>query len=169
MRYRKISADKIFDGFRFLEKDIVVIVNEDGRIENTVDKTVAGEGIEHYKGILSPGFINSHCHLELSHMKAVIPPGTGLVDFLINVVTKRSQKEESFILQRIELLQLHRLIFQQPCPFGKLPFLHADLYIALLKTAVLVRYLQLITLILISHQENTIKNKKEGKEMIEHR
>ena len=28
--------------------------------------------IEFYEGILAPGFINAHCHLELSHLHKVI-------------------------------------------------------------------------------------------------
>jgi cytosine/adenosine deaminase-related metal-dependent hydrolase len=50
--------------------------------------------MEKLDGILMPGLINSHCHLELSHLKGVIPPGTGLVPFLISVVTKRGAYEE---------------------------------------------------------------------------
>src|SRR5690606_12058696 len=34
--------------------------------------------IESFKGSLIPGFVNAHCHLELSHMLGVIPQKTGL-------------------------------------------------------------------------------------------
>jgi cytosine/adenosine deaminase-related metal-dependent hydrolase len=88
MRYRKLKADKIFDGHRFLN-DHVLIVQEDGTIENLVAEKEAGAGIETFAGIVTPGFINCHCHLELSHLKNLIPPQTGLVDFLISVVRKR--------------------------------------------------------------------------------
>ena len=54
----------------------------------------AGEDIQRFEGILSPGFINCHCHLELSHLKNVIPPHTGLIDFLCDVVTKRGFAED---------------------------------------------------------------------------
>ena len=43
---------------------------------------------------ISPGFVNCHCHLELSHLKNVIPPNTGLIDFLCSVVTKRDFPQE---------------------------------------------------------------------------
>jgi cytosine/adenosine deaminase-related metal-dependent hydrolase len=42
-----------------------------------------------FAGTLIPGFINAHCHLELSHLKDVITPHTGLIEFLCSVVTKR--------------------------------------------------------------------------------
>ncbi len=45
----------------------------------------AGDDIQQFSGILSPGFINCHCHLELSHLKNVIPPHTGLIDFLCSM------------------------------------------------------------------------------------
>jgi len=37
---------------------------------------------ECHEGILIPGLINTHCHLELSHLKARIEPGTGLGGFI---------------------------------------------------------------------------------------
>ncbi|GAA4744817.1 amidohydrolase family protein [Flavisolibacter ginsenosidimutans] len=57
----------------------------------------AGEGVECIKGLLTPGFINCHCHLELSHMKGLIPEGTGLVDFVFKVVTQRNAPEEAVL------------------------------------------------------------------------
>ena len=50
--------------------------------------------------MVSPGFINAHCHLELSHMKGLIPEGTGLVDFVLKVVNERHHPDEQ-ILQAI--------------------------------------------------------------------
>jgi len=47
------------------------------------------------EGLLSPGFINAHCHLELSYLKNVIPTGTGLVQFVQQVITKRSPLDEA--------------------------------------------------------------------------
>ena len=52
-------------------------------------ETEAGDGIEKLKGVVCPGFINAHCHLELSHMKGLIPKHTGLVDFVVKVVNER--------------------------------------------------------------------------------
>jgi cytosine/adenosine deaminase-related metal-dependent hydrolase len=57
----------------------------------------AGGDIEVFKGILSPGLINCHCHLELSHMKGRIPEKTGLVDFVFKVVTERHHSEEEIL------------------------------------------------------------------------
>jgi aminodeoxyfutalosine deaminase len=89
MRYRKLRADRLFDGYRFRNDDDVLVTDEEGVILDIVAFADAGADVEQLKGILSPGLINCHCHLELSHLKNVIPPSTGLIDFLCSVVTKR--------------------------------------------------------------------------------
>ena len=103
MTYRKLKADNIFDGYKLTE-NTVLIVSKDGIIEDLVDAENAGDGIEIFTGILCPGFINCHCHLELSHMKGLIPEKTGLVDFVFKVVTERHHSEEE-ILQAIEIAE----------------------------------------------------------------
>lgn len=101
MNYRKFQADKIFTGFEFLDPGHVLIMDEDGKVMEVVAEMDAGEGIERYRGILCPGFINAHCHLELSHLKNTIPPHTGLIPFLLDVVSKRDH-DQSLILDCIE-------------------------------------------------------------------
>ena len=101
MNYRKFQADKIFTGFEFLDPGHVLIMDEDGKVMEILAEMDAGEGIERYRGILCPGFINAHCHLELSHLKNTIPPHTGLIPFLLDVVSKRDH-DQSLILDCIE-------------------------------------------------------------------
>jgi cytosine/adenosine deaminase-related metal-dependent hydrolase len=94
MVLRKFKAEKLFDGYKLLDDQHILITNESGIIENIVSENEAGDNIEEFSGILSPGFINCHCHLELSHLKNVIPPHTGLIEFLCSVVTKRDFETE---------------------------------------------------------------------------
>ena len=89
MSYRKFKADHLFTGKNILGSDHVLITDSKGKIINIVDEIEGGEGLEVFKGILSPGFINAHCHLELSHLKNIIPEKTGLVDFVFKVITGR--------------------------------------------------------------------------------
>lgn len=86
----KFSADKIFTSDGKFSDDAVIITNEKGKILG-IDSWDAHEAvsIQKLKGILCPGFINTHCHLELSHMKNKVATGTGLLDFIGNVVTFR--------------------------------------------------------------------------------
>ena len=98
--YRKFSANHIFTGYEFLQKH-VLITDSDGVIVELVKAGEAGDGIEKSNGILCPGFINAHCHLELSHMKGQVPKHTGLVDFVLKLVNERDFEEEE-ILSAIE-------------------------------------------------------------------
>lgn len=101
MAYLKFKADKLFDGYCFSENNNVLITDEKGVIEDIVTIEEAGDDVQQLSGILSPGFINCHCHLELSHMKGLIPEGTGLVKFVWKVVQQRHFPDEE-ILQAIE-------------------------------------------------------------------
>src|SRR4051812_13670003 len=89
MAHRKFKADYLFTGTEMLDKNHVLITDHDGVVQEIVAVQEAGDDIFTDTGILSPGFVNCHCHLELSHLKNVIPPHTGLIEFLCSVVTKR--------------------------------------------------------------------------------
>jgi len=93
--YRKFTADFIFTGSEILPADNVVIATEDGTIIETITKAEAGDDIETYNGILTPGFVNSHCHIELSHMQGAVPTKTGLVEFVQQVMKNRNADAEA--------------------------------------------------------------------------
>jgi len=100
MTNRKLTADRIFDGYKF-HLDKVLVLDDKGVVKDLINQEDAGDDVEKYDGILTPGFINCHCHVELSHLKDKIPPGTGLIDFLINIVKGRKHfdtgQKEQFI------------------------------------------------------------------------
>lgn len=98
MNYRKFKADHLFTGSEWLSNDSALITTSAGEIVDIVPAAEAGEGLTHLPGILSPGFINCHCHLELSHMKGIIPEKTGMVDFLVRVIQQRGF--EAAIIQK---------------------------------------------------------------------
>lgn len=64
-------------------------MTSNGSVDAIVPENEAGDDVQPLNGILSPGFINAHCHIELSHMKAVIPEHTGLVEFVKQIIYKR--------------------------------------------------------------------------------
>jgi aminodeoxyfutalosine deaminase len=100
MFHRKFSADRLFDGHRFIEGK-VLITDEKGRILDMANQEEAGDDVEFLRGTLTPGLVNCHAHLELSHMRGKIPEQTGLVEFVISVVNNRHIPEEQ-ILASIE-------------------------------------------------------------------
>lgn len=96
MGYRKYLGDWLFDGYRFWA-DTVLVMTDDGAVETLLPATEAGEGVQEVDGIITPGLVNCHCHLELSHMKGKIPERSGLVDFVYKVVTERGTTEEEIL------------------------------------------------------------------------
>lgn len=97
MTLKKFQADQLFTGSTMLSGDHVLITDEHGVVQEIVDKTNAGDGVRKVIGILCPGLINCHCHLELSHMKGRVPEKTGLVDFVFKVVTQRHFAEDEIL------------------------------------------------------------------------
>ncbi|MEO5944331.1 MAG: amidohydrolase family protein [Ferruginibacter sp.] len=92
--YRKFKPDNIFTGTQMLPAENVLITTTEGIVKEIIPAKDAGDEVEILAGILSPGFINCHCHIELSHMKRQIAEHTGLVNFLQQVMSNRSATEE---------------------------------------------------------------------------
>lgn len=94
--YQKFQANQLFNGTELLDGGSqVLITKQDGTVEGIVPLSEAGEDIQIMKGILTPGFVNAHCHLELSHMKGMIPPHTGLQEFVKQIVALRQVEPEA--------------------------------------------------------------------------
>lgn len=89
-----LSASKIFPvSANPIDKGILA-VDEDGNVAAVYTAEEAAElNIRPgwvYEGILVPGFVNTHCHLELSHLKGQIPEHTGLLQFVGQVMKTRA-------------------------------------------------------------------------------
>lgn len=100
---RKITADYIYPVVGNPIKDGVVIVDNKGKII-AIESSAAQHDpatLERYEGVLVPGFVNTHCHLELSHMKGIVNTGTTLIPFITAVVQKRNASQ-AVILEAIE-------------------------------------------------------------------
>jgi cytosine/adenosine deaminase-related metal-dependent hydrolase len=110
MRY--ITANRIFSGKQFLPNNTIIVLTDNGAIHDltTTDK-VEPSFIEHMNGIICPGFINTHCHLELSHLKNTIEQHTGIVNFGLGVIKHRN--ELSLELQIEEMLQADKEMQRQ--------------------------------------------------------
>jgi cytosine/adenosine deaminase-related metal-dependent hydrolase len=83
-KLRYISAQYVLVGDNLLKRGIVT-VGSDGviiNVEDTGGDLEESRHIEFYNGILVPGFVNCHCHLELSGLKGVVQEKTGLPEFL---------------------------------------------------------------------------------------
>ncbi|MEJ5961379.1 amidohydrolase family protein [Pedobacter immunditicola] len=76
----------------------VIAMEADGTIHSILSAESAKEqGIEnirHYNAALIPGLVNTHCHLELSHLFQKIPPHTGLQSFVQQVMKYRGTGDD---------------------------------------------------------------------------
>lgn len=92
---KKISADRIHTISGDILHEHVIVLDDSGQIKS-IDPMQEHDmaSVEILKGDLIPGFINAHCHLELSHMKGLVHTGTTLLPFLQSVVKYRDFPEE---------------------------------------------------------------------------
>ena len=84
-----LTAARIHNGHGWLPQGTVIEVADDGSIIALHDNAKQDEAI-FYEGVLCPGFVNVHCHMELAHMKGVIAENTGLIPFLQQVMLHRN-------------------------------------------------------------------------------
>jgi len=95
---RKFRADYVFPVNADPIKNGIVTVDDTGKIlalddgHNHTDKD-----IERLDGVICPGFINTHCHVELSHLKNKIAPMGGLINFIKDVQTHRNVDEDAVL------------------------------------------------------------------------
>lgn len=91
------SADYILPVGSLPLKDGVVVVDDEGEILDVFEGKAAlpsDVNIQKYDGIIVPGFINTHCHLELSYLKDRVPSGLTLIPFIKEVIKARKTTED---------------------------------------------------------------------------
>jgi len=89
---RKLSADYIFTSVSPPLKRGILILEDDGTVCDVIDTSGNLEEIanlEYYNGILIPGLVNCHCHLEYSWTANSIPMHTGLPGFIERMISLR--------------------------------------------------------------------------------
>ena len=97
------TAGKVFSPAGKLVVDGLLVM-EGQTVVDFIDPSIVSDGLPEASrvlrknGILSPGFINAHCHLELSGLKGLVQAGTGLVGFIKDLQRIRS-REESLMME----------------------------------------------------------------------
>lgn len=90
----QLRAERIFDGTRFCPPETVVTLDDEtGSIISLQEETEHAD-IQVLPGIICPGWVNAHCHTELSHMRGLIPERTGLPGFVGQVMQQRQASSE---------------------------------------------------------------------------
>ena len=89
---KRFSAQYVITNSSPVLKRAVITGEDDGTVisvEDTSGELKEKHSVEFHNGIIIPGFVNCHCHLELSHMKGSVGQGSGLDDFLEQVRSTR--------------------------------------------------------------------------------
>jgi cytosine/adenosine deaminase-related metal-dependent hydrolase len=97
---KRFSAQYIITNSGPPLKRAVITTDDDGTIINIEDTGAdlkEKHSVEFHNGIIIPGFVNCHCHLELSHMKGSISRGSGIGVFIEQIRNTRDNKSESII------------------------------------------------------------------------
>lgn len=81
MALRRIAASFVYtlDALEPIRNGFVEYDDTDGRIINV---GLCSEDDEINEGALVPGFVNGHCHVELSHLHTKFRKGTGMAGFI---------------------------------------------------------------------------------------
>jgi len=85
-----VTSEPIKNGIVAIEEGKIIGVYKD------LDATIKAD-VKSFSGVLIPGFVNTHCHLELSHLMDVIPEKIGLVEFISKVIETRGQEKDRII------------------------------------------------------------------------
>jgi cytosine/adenosine deaminase-related metal-dependent hydrolase len=102
---KKFKADYVFPVNADPIKNGIITVDDTGQIIALDSGLSASDhsSIEKLEGVICPGFINTHCHVELSHLKDKIEPKTGLVNFIKQVQGQRNAFKQNDVLAAAEL------------------------------------------------------------------
>lgn len=88
------------------QTDVYIVFNEKGIIEDVIknpDYAIADAHV--LSGLLVPGLVNAHCHLELSHTKGLIPRHIPMAEFARILIGNRHigiEQQESRIREAME-------------------------------------------------------------------
>jgi aminodeoxyfutalosine deaminase len=102
---RKFIADYIFPVSEEPVKNGILITEDDGTIIEILEEQKQNYSltdVEYFKGIICPGFVNTHCHLELSYLKGFMPEHQGLNEFIVQLEKIRKFEDDEIITAAVD-------------------------------------------------------------------
>jgi len=97
---RFLTADYLFPLHKVPIKEGVLQISDKGEVialfENRNE--IPQNKLEVFDGIICPGFVNAHCHLELSHLLGITKKGKGFLNFMATI-----QQRNNFTKDNIQI------------------------------------------------------------------
>jgi cytosine/adenosine deaminase-related metal-dependent hydrolase len=93
---RAVHADAIVTGDDAVVRDGAVVVGARGEVVDfgpaaEVLPRHAGAAVERVRGVVLPGLVNAHTHLELSALRGQVPGGAGFVPWVEHLIGLRAE------------------------------------------------------------------------------
>jgi cytosine/adenosine deaminase-related metal-dependent hydrolase len=97
---RFLTADYLFPLYKSPIKKGVLQISDKGEVITLFENRnqAPQDQLEVFDGIICPGFVNAHCHLELSHLLGMAEKGKGFLNFAATV-----QERNSFTKDEIQI------------------------------------------------------------------
>lgn len=92
MRY--LTANYVFPVSAPPIKNGTIVIDDEGKILDLIQSDIPVPETEQYEGFICPGFVNAHCHLELSYMKGMISEKKGLSGFIEEFLQNRNESDQ---------------------------------------------------------------------------
>jgi len=110
-----LQAGYVFSVTAAPVKNGILRVDNQGKILELIDPanavSIPDQGtIQTFEGFLCPGFVNSHCHLELSYLKNRIPEKTGMTGFIAGMLANRGKASAEEIQTAIEVAEKEMIV-----------------------------------------------------------
>ena len=92
---RFLTADYLFPLYKVPIKKGVLQISDKGEVIKLFGNRnqVPQRQLEVFDGIICPGFVNAHCHLELSHLLGLAEKGKGFLNFVSTVQARNNFKK----------------------------------------------------------------------------
>lgn len=105
---RVVHADALITGDADVVRDGAVVLAADGQVvdfgpASDVLPRHAGASVQRWRGVVLPGLVNAHAHLELSALRGHVPGGAGFVPWVEHLIGARAEvrpEEEGAAIDR---------------------------------------------------------------------